>query len=182
MNKSKLIPLTTVVAVLIPLSALAQRPRVSPHETTSAVIDGNRVTLVYGRPYTKDPKSGEARKVWGGLVPYGKAWRLGSDEATLLITQKPIMMGETTVPAGAYTLYLVPEENGGKLAISKTLGGWGIPVDEKNDLARVDAKKEALDKPNDELALTVERNSGGGGVIKIMWEGTQFSVPFTVVK
>jgi len=181
MNKSKL-TLATVVTVLIPLSAFAQRPRVSPHETTSAVIDGNRVTLVYGRPYTKDPKSGEARKVWGGLVPYGKAWRLGSDEATLLITQKPIMMGDTTVPAGAYTLYLVPEENGGKLAISKTLGGWGIPVDEKNDLARVDAKKEALDKPNDELALAVEKNPAGGGVIKIMWEGTQFSVPFTVLK
>jgi len=181
MNKSKL-TLATVVTVLIPLSAFAQRPRVSPHETTSAVIDGNRVTLVYGRPYTKDPKSGEARKVWGGLVPYGKAWRLGSDEATLLITQKPIMMGDTTVPAGAYTLYLVPEENGGKLAISKTLGGWGMPVDEKNDLARVDAKKEALDKPNDELSLAVEKNPAGGVVIKIMWEGTQFSVPFTVLK
>jgi Protein of unknown function (DUF2911) len=182
MNRSKLIALATIIAVLSPLSALAQRPRVSPHETISTVIDGDRVTLVYGRPYTKDPKSGEARKVWGSLVPYGKAWRMGADEATLLITQKPIMMGETTVPAGAYTLYLVPEENGGKLAFSKTLGGWGIPVDEKNDLARVDAKKETLDKPNDELALAVEKNSGGGGVIKIMWEGTQYSVPFTVVK
>jgi hypothetical protein len=107
---------------------------------------------------------------------------MGADEATLLITQKPIVMGDTSVPAGAYTLYLVPEENGGKLAISKTIGGWGIPVDEKNDLARIDAKKESLDKPNDQLALAVERNSGGGGIIKIMWEGTQYSVPFTVVK
>src|SRR5262245_44719844 len=60
----------------------------SPHETTSAVIDGNRVTVTYGRPFTKHPKSGEVRKIWGGLVPYGKAWRMGSDEATLLITQQ----------------------------------------------------------------------------------------------
>jgi len=182
MTKSKFIVLATVVAVLSPLSAYAQRPRVSPHEATSAVIDGNRVTLIYGRPYTKDPKSGEPRKVWGGLVPTGKAWRLGADEATLLLTQKPIVFGETTVPPGAYTLYLVPEEDGGKLAISKTLGGWGIPVDEKNDLARVDVKKEPLDKANDQLALAVERNPAGGGLIKIMWEGTQFSVPFTVKK
>ena len=161
---------------------MAQRARISPHETTSAVIDGNRVTLVYGRPYSKDPKSGEIRKIWGTLVPNGKAWRLGSDEATLLITQKPIEFGDTTVPPGAYTLYMVPDENGGKLAISKSLGAWGVPVDEKNDLARVDLKKEPLERPNEQLELAVEKNPSGGGVIKIMWEGTQFSAPFTVKK
>ena len=53
---------------------------VSPHETTSTVIDGCRVTITYGRPFTKDPKTGEARKIWGGLVPWDKAWRTGSDE------------------------------------------------------------------------------------------------------
>ena len=64
-----------------------------PHETISAVIDGNRVTVTYGRPYTKNPRTGEVRKIWGGLVPYGKPWRMGADEATLLITQQPIVMG-----------------------------------------------------------------------------------------
>jgi hypothetical protein len=86
------------------------------------------------------------------------------------------------VPAGAYTLYMVHDENGSKLAISKTLGGWGIPVDEKNDLARVDLKKDTLEKPNDQLTMAIEKNAPGGGVIKIMWEGTQFSAPYTVKK
>src|SRR5688572_2907416 len=105
----------TAVAVLgsLPLSAQPS-PRVSstggasPHETTSVVIGerrtGNRVTITYGRPYSKDPKSGEIRKVWGTLVPWEKAYRLGSDEATLLLTQQPLVIGETTIPAGAYTL------------------------------------------------------------------------------
>jgi hypothetical protein len=182
MNSLKFVLLVAVVAVLNPLSAFAQRPRVSPHETTSAVIDGNRVTVVYGRPYSKDPKSGEVRKIWGTLIPNGKAWRLGADEATLLITQKPIEFGDTEVPPGAYTLYMVPDENGGKLAISKSVGAWGVPVDEKNDLARIDLKKESLDPPNDQLAMAVEKNPSGGGLIKIKWEGAQFSVPFTVKK
>jgi hypothetical protein len=183
MNTSKFALLVAAVTILIPISAFAQqRPRVSPHETTSAVIDGNRVTIVYGRPYSKDPKSGEIRKIWGTLVPNGKAWRLGADEATLLITQKPIVFGTTTVPAGAYTLSMVPDENGGKLAISKSLGAWGVPVDEKNDLARVDLTKESLDPPNDQLAVAVEKNPAGGGAIKIKWEGTQYSAPFTVNK
>lgn len=155
----------------------------SPHETTSAVIDGSRVTITYGRPFTKDPKTGEPRKIWGGLVPWDKAWRTGSDEATLLITQKPLVIGETTIPAGAYTLYTIPSDSGtSKLAISKNLGAWGVPVDEKNDLARVDMKKEPLEKPNDQFMMAVAKNPAGGGVIKLMWDTTQFSVPFTVQK
>ena len=94
-------------------------PGASPHETISGVIDGNRVTVTYGRPYTKSPRTGEVRKIWGGLVPYGEPWRMGADEATLLITQQPIVMGGKTIPAGAYTLYMMPQENGAsQLAIS----------------------------------------------------------------
>ena len=71
----------------------------TPHETTSTVVDGNRVTIVYGRPFAKHPRTGEVRKVWGGLVPYGKVWRTGADEATLLITQQAIEIDGRTIPA-----------------------------------------------------------------------------------
>src|SRR5438045_931028 len=66
-----------------PLDA-QKRARISPHDTTKATIDGDAIEIVYGRPYTKDPKSGEKRKIWGGLVPFEKVWRLEADEATLL--------------------------------------------------------------------------------------------------
>jgi Protein of unknown function (DUF2911) len=182
MSVARFALVVAVVAVLSPIPALAQRPRISPHDTTSTVIDGNRVTLVYGRPYSKDPKSGEIRKIWGGLLPFGKAWRLGADEATTLITQQPIAFGETTIEPGAYTLYMVPGENGGKLAFNKTVGQWGVPVDEKHDVARVDLKKDTLDPAVDQLGMAVEKGPSGGGVIKIMWEGAQYSAPFTIKK
>jgi hypothetical protein len=175
------------VALLVgtmPLSA--QQKRTSPHESIYARIGSSRtlVSITYGRPYTKDPKTGEARKVWGTLVPWDKAYRLGADEATLLLTPSPLQFGDTTVPAGAYTLYLVPSENGTtKLAISTAIGKWGIPVDETHDLGRVDMKKETLPSPVDQLTLALENDqSSGGGVLKVMWETTQFSVPFTVKK
>jgi hypothetical protein len=181
MNRS-LPVLTLVAAAFVAGPALGQQKRISPHETISAMGAGNRVTITYGRPYTKSPRGGEMRKIWGGLVPYGKAWRTGADEATLLITQKPIMIGDTTIPAGAYTLYTVPMESGAsKLVFSKSLGQWGIPVDEKNDLVRVDMTKSDLEKPVDQFTMAIER-SPTGGVIKLMWENTQFAVPFTVVK
>lgn len=182
MNKIKsLLVLAALMLYALPL--MAQQKRVSPHETISAVIDGGRVTIVYGRPYTKDPKSGEARKIWGGLVPYGKIWRTGADEATLLVTQKPIMIGETTIPAGTYTLFTLPAEEGSaKLIINKQVGQWGTQYDEKQDLARIDLKKDALDKPVDQFTMAVAKNPAGGGVIKLMWEDTQYSAAFTAAK
>jgi len=171
------------VAMVGAQPAMAQHKRLSPHETISNVIDGNRVTITYGRPYTIKPGTTEVRKIWGGLVPYGEPWRMGADEATQLTTQEPLEIGGKTIPAGAYTLYMVPEENGAsQLAISTRIGQWGIPVDTSHDLARVDLKKEALDKPVDQFTMAIARSPSGGGVIKMMWEKTEFSVPFTVKK
>lgn len=165
----------------------APRARVSPHETISAVIGGRggpRVTLTYGRPYSKDSKTGEIRKIWGGLVPWSKADRLGSDEATLILSPLPIVVGDTTIPAGAYTLYIVPSEAGAtKLAFSSNIGKWGIPVDETKDVARVDLKKSALEKSVDQLTITIEPDAAtGGATLNIWWETTKFSLPFTLKK
>ena len=174
-----------IIAALLAgaLPALAQQKRLSPHETISSVIDGNRVTIVYGRPYTKSPRTGEMRKIWGGLVPYGKVWRTGADEATLLITQRPIVLGGTPIPAGAYTLYTLPEEKGAsKLIISKQIGQWGTQYSEQQDLARVDLKKSPLESPVDQFTMAIAKGPSGGGEIKLMWENTEFSVPFSVHK
>ena len=179
------ITLTIIATSLVgTLPMMAQQKRVSPHETISKEIDGNRVTVVYGRPYSKDPKSGETRKIWGELVPFGKVWRTGSDETTLLITQKPLSFGETTIPAGAYALFTVPEENGdSKLIISKEIGEWGAyTYDQKEDVARIDLKKGKTDAPLDEFTMAIDKGTDGGGMLKMAWEGTEYSVPFTVKK
>ena len=185
MNRLKyILTIGAIIACASPL--MAQQKRTSPHETVSKVIDGNRVTVVYGRPYTKDPTTGQNRKIWGELVHYGEVWRTGADEATLLITQKPIMIGETTIPAGAYTLRTLPNEDGtAKLIINKQIGQWGIgpgSYDKEQDLARVDLAKEVLDTPVDQFTIAISKNPSGGGALKVMWESTAFSTPFTVQK
>ncbi len=174
----------TVLASALP--ALAQQKRVSPIDVTGQVIDGSRVTIFYSRPYTKDPKTGAPRKIWGGLVPYGKVWRTGANEATLLVTQQPLDIAGVTVPAGAVTLFTLPAEDGSaKLIINKQIGQWGIPYgkkDEEAELARVDLKKDTLAEPVDQFTMAVDKNPAGGGIIRMMWENTQYSVPFTVKK
>lgn len=183
---------SVIIATILTCSVLsiAQQQRLSPHETISAVIEGNRVTIVYGRPYTKSPTTGEVRKIWGGLVPYGQIWRTGADEATLLITQKPIQFGATTIPAGAYTLWTLPNENGSsKLIVNKQIGQWGMNsrapkqvYDETLDVARIDLKKEALEHPLDQFTMSIAENPAGGGVLKLAWENMQYSATFKVKK
>src|SRR4051812_39413973 len=102
------------VSLLAVWPAIAQeRQRVSPHETINATVDGSDVTIVYGRPYSKDPKSGAARKIWGELVPFGKIWRAGADEATLMTAKQALDIGGTAVPAGAHLPFLAPGRNSG---------------------------------------------------------------------
>ena len=77
---SALVAVAVVLGTSLPV--LAQQKRLSPHETISSVVGGDRVMIGYGRPYTKSPRTGEVRKIWGKLVPFGKVWRTGADEAT----------------------------------------------------------------------------------------------------
>lgn len=158
----------------------------SLHETTSTGIGdrrtGNRVTLTYGRPSRTHPRTGEVRTIWGGLVPWDQPWRLGSDEATTLITQRPLHFGDTVIPAGAHTLYMVPSATGpSQLVFSTNLGKWGTPVDTTTDRARVELTRSATDTLFELLTLKVENDPAtGGGLLRISWENTQFTVPFTV--
>lgn len=186
----KLSSLLFVAAALVVGAAplAAQGKRITPHETTYNRVGNPRggalISITYGRPFTVKPGTTEVRKIWGGLVHWDEADRLGADEATLLLTQKPLVFGETTIAPGAYTLYIVASEAGtSKLAFSSNIGKWGIPVDETHDVARVDLKKDSLEKTVDQLTLAIDNvPDAGGGVIRIMWENTQFSVPFTVKK
>ena len=175
--------LTLSVSLFAASLALAQdKPRVSPHETVTADIDGNTVTVVYGRPYTKDPKTGAPRKIWGELVPFSKVWRTGADEATLLTTKQSLDVGGTMVPAGSYSLYTLPEASGAKLIVNKQTGQWGTKYDEKQDLARIEMKKETVGTAVDQFAIAIEKNPAGGGTLKLSWENTQYSVALKTKK
>lgn len=180
-----------VSCVLPSLGQTAMPARISPHEVIGAHIGkrGGSMMIVYGRPYSKDPKNGEIRKIWGGLVPWDKVWRMGADEATVMIIAQPIVIGDTTLPAGAYTLFMVPKEDGSaKLIINKKIGQWGVPYNEAkekdNELARIDLTKDtAPDKQVDQFTMAIVPDKAtGGGTIKMVWENTAFAMPFTLGK
>jgi hypothetical protein len=180
-----LVAATTLHAQRGQRSSTLTQPRTSPHDVISSTFDGerfgNRVMLIYGRPYSKDPRGEEIRTIWGGVVPWGERWRLGADEATLMITQRPLMFGSLEVPAGAYSLYMMPVEEGtSQLIINRQIGQWGRePYQENMELGRVDLSRESVDERVDQLTLTLER-AETGGLLRITWENLSFTASFTV--
>ncbi len=167
---------SALVAVLaVPAAGLvaAQEKRASPHETVKATIDGATVSITYGRPNMK------GRKVFGGLVPYGQVWRTGADEATILTTDKALMIGPIHVNPGKISLYSLIDDKTWKLVLNKQTGQWGTEYAQAQDLARVDAKVEKLSAPVEQFTITIEKNPAGkGGMIVMQWETTKASVAF----
>ncbi|PYJ88202.1 MAG: hypothetical protein DME70_04670, partial [Verrucomicrobia bacterium] len=95
----------------------------------------------------------------------------------------PLDIGGTTIPAGTYSLFTQPEENGAaKLIVNKQTGQWGTKYDEKQDLARIEMKKDAVDKAVDQFTIAIEKNPAGGGILKLTWENTQYSVALKTKK
>src|SRR5262245_24240277 len=111
------------VAICSIFPACAQEmKRKSPHETVSS----KNVSITYGRPYKK------GRDIFGELVPNGKVWRAGADEATVITFANDGTLGGKSVKAGSYTLFVVPEQSEWTIILNGQLNQWGAYDYEKN--------------------------------------------------
>ncbi|MFN0101480.1 MAG: DUF2911 domain-containing protein [Bryobacteraceae bacterium] len=148
------------------LSGQAQKKqRPSPPMETTVALNGKNVTIKYSSPSMKN------RKIFGDLVPFGKVWRAGANEATALHTDADIVLGDLTVPAGDYTLFVLPEANAWTLIVNKQTGQWGLTYQPGMDLGRT---KMTLSKvpPVESYKMTLSPNK-----LQLEWEETAASVP-----
>jgi hypothetical protein len=113
----------------------------------------------------------------GGLVPYGKVWRTGANEATTLTTPIDLNIGGAKVPAGKYTLWTLPSAGTWKLIINKQTGQWGTQYDPSQDLVRVDMQKKALSAPVEQFTMSFDKQGDDKADLVMNWENTSVSVP-----
>jgi hypothetical protein len=163
--------------------ALAQQDkskRPSPPGTAEVTLNGKKITIDYSRPHTRDPKTGEQRKMIGDHEPYGQVWRAGANEATSLNTEGDIQIGGTAVPAGSYTLFVLPEQGKMTLIISKKTGEWGIPYPgEEFDLARIPMKFTSGNAPVEQFTISFDKTSDNSARLALAWEDWKALVPVT---
>src|SRR5215469_2893428 len=143
--------------------------RPSPPATTECTIKGKKVTISYSKPSLRGRKMET-------LVPNGKVWRTGANEATTLTTAIDLDIGGAKVPAGTYTLYTVPAEGAWKLIINKQTGQWGTVYNQDQDLARVDMKYEEIVVPVETFTMSLDQDSNNSADLVLEWEKTREKV------
>jgi|SRR5665213_1131768 len=180
MHRRKLFALLLMAGVFVACrgAARAQERRASPHDKTSATIDGSDMTIVYGRPYTR------GRTIFGSLIRYDEVWCPGADEATYLTTSRPLKVGNLSVPAGSYSLWIRPAEDVWTLIFNKDWNTFHTSYRARSDFGRVPMRKDTLPATIEQLTFTIEPNvpasPGSGGRISMAWATTKASVAFTV--
>lgn len=171
--KKSLAVIAVIALVVIAVYAqqeAAKQPLSPKGDASLSFADGKKVTVTYSRP------SMRGRQIMGKLVPYGKVWRTGANEATTFSTDTNLVVGGTNVPAGNYTMYTMPDEKNWKLIINKQTGQWGTEYDQAQDLARIDLKKEATSSPVEQFTIAFDKKGADAGVMTLTWENTKLSV------
>ena len=163
-------------AVLTRHTVGAQGARVSPHESVGATVDSARLTIVYGRPSTR------GRTIFGSLVPYGRVWCPGADEATTLESSRELQVRDLRIPPGPHTIWILPTPDTWTLVVSKEPSGFHTMYNPSADLGRVALQKSEIAVPVEQLTFAINSNPSGGGTIAMSWERTEASVPFAVMR
>jgi len=131
------------------------------------------VTVNYHRPLVK------GRKIWGGLVPYGKVWRAGANENTTIEFSDPVSVEGKPLDKGTYGLHMIPNQDSCTVIFSKTNTGWGsYSYDQKDDALRVDVKPKPLAQSEEALEFAFEDLKPTSTAVTLKWE--KLGIPFTV--
>ncbi|MGH9737432.1 MAG: DUF2911 domain-containing protein [Candidatus Acidiferrales bacterium] len=163
-----------VFAIAAPGRAqMGGKPLSPPAKASCRFPDGKTIQVNYSSPRMR------GRKVFGGLVPYGEEWRAGANEATTFDIDANLNVGGTSVPAGNYTLFTLPNPDSWKLIISKETGEWGIPYPgAEHDFARIPMQLSKLPSPLEDFTIHFDR-TGDACTMNLDWATTRASIKIT---
>ena len=166
-----LLALCFITVLTLNISAQDKSNRPSPPAQASAAIKGIDVTIDYSQPAVKD------RKIWDGLVPYGKVWRTGANEATWIEVSEDVKLNNKTLPKGKYSIFTIPGEEEWTIIFNETWSQWGAyEYDSEKDVLRITAKPTKSDKFYERFTVLIDKS----GTASFNWEN--ISVPFKISK
>lgn len=172
--------ISTVLFVALGITLAAQKTTQvhpgkggSPHVKTEWMIDGANLSIEYGRPFLKGRPESE-------MMPAGKPWRTGADEATVLTTDKPLKFGTLSLAPGSYTLNTEPGASW-QLIVGKLSkpGQWGIPYNQSLEIGRAPMMGGKTKAPVEQVTIHID-DTPAGGTLRVEWGTTSASIPFTV--
>lgn len=149
-------------------------PAASPSTTVKQDFALSSIELSYSRPAVK------GRVIFGDLVPYGKIWRTGANNATTITFGEDVTVGGKAVKAGKYGLLTIPGQTEWTVIISRQTDVTS-PASYKpdQDVARISAAPTTLAKSAENFTIQIGNIQPGSCELSIMWDRTAVSVPIT---
>lgn len=156
--------MTFAVAATTSLGAQEDKAaRPSPPAEAKALIGDVMVSVNYSSPAVK------GRTVWGSLVPYGKVWRTGANEATIFETSADVKVNGQPLPAGKYALFTIPGETEWTIIFNSVWEQWGAyRYDQSKDVLRVNAAAAKSEAFNERLLFHIQDNK-----VVLRWENVE---------
>ena len=140
--------------------SLGQKPKASPKESVTGKINTATISIDYGSPSVR------RRKIWGALVPFDKIWRAGANEATTFETDKDLIVEGEKLPAGKYSLFIIPNEKECIVIFNKKSDQWGAYNYSKDlDQLRVEVSPKEETKSAEKLLFIVKDNE-----VALLWD------------
>ena len=126
--------------------------------------------------YSRPAKSG--REVFGKLVPYGKVWRAGANEAPEIKFYQEVTIGGKKIKAGNYAMLVLPTEKDWTIIFSSDLDQWGAySYNEALDVARVTVPVQKSDAVIENFSIQFAKKDAKAGVMNVGWDNTMVTVP-----
>lgn len=150
-------------------------PRASPRASITQWIGDAAVTIAYGRPAVK------GRKVWGELVPNGRVWRAGANEATTFAFNRDVKVQGQALAAGTYTFFVLPAENEWTVIFNRVPRQWGaFNYNPAFDVLRFEVKPG---EANHEEYLTygIEPTGTNSARVTLAWEKLRIAFEMEVI-
>jgi Protein of unknown function (DUF2911) len=150
--------------------------RQSPLDSLTFTAGGQTVKLCYGRP------SARGRKMIGGeAVPFGKLWRTGANEPTVIFTPVALDIAGVKVEPGKYSIYSVPNEKEWVIIVNRSTSQWGHESTytkevEAQEVGRGKAPVQKLSKPVETYTIVPHPAPGEVQHLYLDWETTRVVV------
>jgi hypothetical protein len=175
-----IVTVAMIVAVggYIAYRVLASRSA-SPLQTASHNYNGLDLKVVYCSP-SKRGRLIFGDSLAGALVPYGKYWRLGANDATEISFSKDVIVGDKPLKAGSYRLYAVPGEVSWQITFNTELGKWGYNLPNHDlDVLTAIVPVEKVSSETELFTLSFA-NTSNGVSMNLDWDKTHLSVPIVM--
>lgn len=163
------------VALMLNPSAQAQPaaapklefPAASPGCTLKQRVGLTDIEITYSRP------SAKGREVFGNVVPYGKVWRTGANQATKVVFSTPVKLNGTEIAAGTYALMTIPDKEQWTIIINKGSEQWGAyKYDEKSDVVRFKVAPAKLAQPLETFTIEYDQIRENSATLSLSWDKT----------